>query len=258
MNNKEKMLNILLDLKNNYHITALKAEFESEDITFEELLFLKNLSAKASIDLCVKISGCGSVRDLFELKKAKINTIIAPMIESKYSLEKFISTSKEIFSDKEFEKLNLIINIETKEGIKNTDNIFSSSGFKDIKGITLGRSDLASSLNLGKNEINSLKIFEIAKELSAIIKKTGKSFLLGGKVDDKSVSFFQKMPYLTHFETRKIIFSSSALKTKDIEKGILKALEFEILYLNNKKEKNQLDIKRIKSLENKIKTFAFE
>ena len=33
MNNEEKMLNILLDLKKNFQAVALKAEFESEEIT---------------------------------------------------------------------------------------------------------------------------------------------------------------------------------------------------------------------------------
>lgn len=253
MNNEEKMLNILLDLKKNFQAVALKAEFESEEITNEELLFLKDLSTKATLDLSAKISGCGSVRDLFELKKAKINTIIAPMIETKYSLEKFVKTAKEVFSD---EKLNLIINIETKEGIKNIDDIISSADFKYIKGITLGRSDLVCSLE--SDDVNSAEIFDIAKNLSLKAKQNNKDFLLGGKVDDKSTPFFLNIPYLTHFETRKIVFSSSALKNKNINEGILKALEFEILYLENKKEKNPLDEKRIECLKEKIKTFAFK
>lgn len=253
MNNEEKMLNILLDLKKNFQAVALKAEFESEEITNEELLFLKDLSTKATVDLSAKISGCGSVRDLFELKKAKINTIIAPMIETKYSLEKFVKTAKEVFSD---EKLNLIINIETKEGIKNIDDIISLADFKYIKGITLGRSDLVCSLK--GNNVNSIEIFDIAKNLSLKAKQNNKDFLLGGKVDDKSTPFFLNIPYLTHFETRKIVFSSSALKNKNINEGILKALEFEILYLENKKEKNPLDEKRIECLKEKIKAFAFK
>jgi hypothetical protein len=63
---------------------------------------------------------------------------------------------------------------------------------------------------------------------------------------------------LTRFETRKIIFDAQqALKDNDVEKGILKAISFEILWIKNKKNLYNAisaeDTKRIEVLESRYK-----
>ena len=59
---------------------------------------------------------------------------------------------------------------------------------------------------------------------------------MGGGISVDSISFIQKMEGLIDkFETRKIVFGYENNAEK-IKKGILKAIEFESLYLQNKSD----------------------
>ena len=70
------------------------------------------------------------------------------MIESKYALNKFIQTVKK---DK---KTSLYINLESDLAFKNVREIINSKHFKSLRGIVIGRSDLAGSLGLTKKEVD--------------------------------------------------------------------------------------------------------
>ena len=63
-----------------------------------------------------------------------------------------------------------------------------------------------------------------------------KEFVVGGGVSAQSVPFFEKLPYLTRFETRKVIFDAkkALIDASAVEEGISKALEFEVMWIKNK------------------------
>ena len=225
---------LLENLKQNFHAIGLKAEFESEGATYEEVLALKKLS---DLPLSLKIGGCGALRDIKEAKKIGVSSIVAPMIESKYALNKFIETVRKVYS--EDEEINLYINIETITGFKAINEIINDKDFCYVKGVVLGRNDLAESM--GINDVEDNRIFEIAEEISKKIKD--KEFVIGGKITEKSLSFIKKLP-ITKFETRKIILDKNA----NIE-SINKAIEFEILWIKNKNIKSMEDYKRLENLE---------
>ena len=60
--------------------------------------------------------------------------------------------------------------------------------------------------------------------------------VVGGGVSVDALEFLKKVrnSFLSRFETRKIIFSADALD-KNLDKGMLEAVKFELLWLKNKK-----------------------
>ena len=90
-NFESKILDILTDLKKKHGVVALKAEFEAEGASFDEVLLLKQYASEVGLNLTLKIGGCEAVRDIIDAKKIGVNSIVAPMIETPYALKKFIS-----------------------------------------------------------------------------------------------------------------------------------------------------------------------
>lgn len=263
MNLLENMLNILMDLKENHHASAIKAEFEDEGSSFREARLLKELAAKTNLDLTIKIGGCGALNDVYEAKNIGVHTIVSPMIESPYALKKFLQTIKTAYSDT-IEQPDLFINIETIMGYKNFDGILSIPEAKDLTGIVVGRFDMAKSIDLTCKDINCEKIFEVVNDLAVRIKKLNKKFFVGGSISKDSINFFNRLPEnsLNGFETRKVIFDANyVLKDQDIE-GILKAIKFEIMWIRNKEilygTLQEKDFKRLEILEKRNKELIAE
>ncbi len=227
------MKKLLYELKNNYNAAGLKAEFESEGASYEEVEELKQLSLQSGLPLTLKIGGCGALRDMINAKKIGVNAIVAPMIESKYALNKFIQTYRTVY--KEF-NIDLYINIETETGYKNLDEIISDNDFKYIKGIVFGRGDMAESIGIQNCE--DIKLLNIGKTIREKIQD--KELITGGKISSESLSFLKEIS-TDKFETRKIIFNKNAT-----EESIKKAIEFELSWV---KHNNPENIKRILELE---------
>ena len=113
---EKKMVDSLIDLKENYNVLAIKAEFEAEGTSFEEAFKLRELTSKAGLNFSLKIGGCEAIKDMFEAKKIDINSLIAPMIESSYALKKFVKAIESVFTEKEKQNINFLINFETITG----------------------------------------------------------------------------------------------------------------------------------------------
>ncbi len=255
---KKDLLNALKTLKTDYNAVSTKAEFESEGANFNEALYLKELSNEAGLDFALKIGGCGAIRDIRDAKKLNANTIVAPMIESPYALEKFILSVKNVFSDKEMINKKFLINIETKQGIDCLDEILNCKYSREISGIVVGRTDLAASLGLKKDEVNSEKIFNIVNLTAKKALEYNKELIIGGCVTKTSIPFFKDLPKnsLTRFETRKIILDSKILENNIAIDAVLKAIDFELLwlkYINNLPDtsKNE-DNTRLKTLAKRL------
>ncbi|MEI8378103.1 MAG: aldolase/citrate lyase family protein [bacterium] len=252
---ENKMLQTLIDLKKNHHAIGIKAEFEAEGTKFEEALRLKEIANLADLDLTIKVGGCEALRDMHDARTIGIKNLVAPMIESSYALQKYIRAIQIVFSCEERKYIKFFINIETINGINNLDEILNTKEAELLDGIVFGRSDMCGSLGIPSSEINSEKIFFYAQEIAQKTYNLKKEFVIGGRVNNASLPFLNQLPkeYLTKFETRKVIFDAQkALSDKNIETGIEKALEFELMWLKNKLNYNETladeDLKRIEIL----------
>lgn len=261
MNTLEKrMVETLIDLRENHHVIGIKCEFEAEGTRLEEALRLKEVVTRAGLDLTIKIGGCEALKDMYDARTIGVNAIVAPMIESPYAMQKYIQSSKMAFPLDEREEIKFLINIETVYGFKYLEEMLKSPFAKDLTGIVFGRTDMTGSLGMGKDDINHDVILDYAQKIAEKTLEYNKELVIGGGVSAQSLPFFEKLPKnsLTRFETRKVIFDAQkALADENADKGILKAVGFELLWIKNKRDFYgaiyQEDAKRIEVLESRYK-----
>lgn len=231
-----QMVEILKELKEKYGAVSVKAEFEAEGTRLEDLLRLKEISMVAGLGLTMKIGGCESIRDMLEARTVGVDYLVAPMIESAYALQKYLQAVDKIFSSDDRKYIEILCNIETNSANNNFEEMLEISEISLLQGIVIERVDLCFSLGLDDTSINNEEINQLVLD---IIKKAKKKKLLcvvGGGVSAHSLLFLRNIPhgYLDRYETRKVCFSSLKALKSGPEKGILKALEFELLWLKNK------------------------
>ena len=86
MNKLEKrMVELLQEMKEKYHVTGVKAEFEAEGTRMEEAMRLKDVISRARLGLNIKIGGCEAIKDLFDSCALGVERVIGPMVETPYA-----------------------------------------------------------------------------------------------------------------------------------------------------------------------------
>ena len=235
-------------LKRRYKLAGIKAEFEAEGSSVMDIARLKILTESINTKLHVKIGGVEAKNDIYECISLGVDGIIAPMVETEFGLIKFLQTVKELKLKK---KPVLSINIETKTGYQNIDNIIRLAK-NEIDNITIGRSDFSSSyLNPNINQ-NSSIINNAIVQISKKIKKTKLKLTVGGGLNQKSIENFKKIKiwkYVDKLETRKVMLPTKFMLKRD---AIENCINFETDYILNKKEiidlKSKSEINRLSNL----------
>lgn len=248
--NLKKLFTHLKYLKKKYALIGIKAEFEAEGSTHEDISLLRAITYKAQTKLFVKIGGVEAINDIKFLIKNNIDGIIAPMVESRFSAHKFIS----FFQKNNFSfRPELIINIESRTGLENLYEIYSTIK-NDIDGVTIGRTDLATSYFNNNIYPNSNFITKKIIEISRIFKKSKIHLGIGGSIDKQAVKQYSEnidiKKNIFKIETRKIILPTKKfLKHKN---ALNDALKFEELYILMKNDlndfQNKSDLSRLSIL----------
>ncbi len=231
-----QMTELLHDLKQNYHVTGIKAEFEAEGTRMEEAMRLKDVTSSVpGLGLNIKIGGCEAIKDMFDAISLGAQRIIAPMVETPYALQKFIRAAQLAYGDN-LDQVEILVNIETFSAYQCFREMLAIPEIKYLNGIVIGRVDMVGSMGIGRTQVNSQQVLDISLDLAKQAKDHGLKVVVGGGVSVDSIPFFKSFPvgHLDRFETRKIIFSCPAA-IQNPEMAFIKAVQFEIMWLKNKR-----------------------
>lgn len=247
----EELQNILVKLKG-MGCSGIKVSFEDEGALYNEIITMRSLTSKVGLELSVKIGGCEAKRDIIDCLDLNCETIVAPMIESKFSLNKFFKSLDSYKYDKKKG-----FNLETIQGYKNLEEL--STLFSNLDFVTLGRVDFVGSLGKERDFVDTDEMYEIAETIFKKARENNTLCYMGGAVSIQSKDFIGKLVeknLLDKFETRYIIYDAHQVDLKELDKLLYWGNVFEVAWLKFIHARYMLhankDVKRIKMIEDRI------
>lgn len=239
MNTQENtMVSVLKKLRSDFGVSEVKMEFEAEATRLNEAMRLKEIADRAGVGFVVKIGGGEAITDMFDAMLLGASGIIAPMLETQYAVTKYIGAIEKYFS-KDLQKNTFFgINLETFTGYQNLDAMFAADGFEKISTLTFGRVDFIGSLGLTRDQINSDIVLRFVESTFRKAKTKNLRTTVGGGISVDALPFLDaliRQKLVDRYETRKIVFETKKFTNSHAKEGILLAVEFELMWLENKK-----------------------
>jgi hypothetical protein len=242
----ERLREQLAWLHEHHGLVGIKAGTEVEAQTFDEIWLMRRLSDKI-VPMTVKIGGPEARNDIEFMLAAGIDCLLAPMVESAYSLKNFVATMAVLDVAGQAE---LAVNIETITAWRHLDEIFDSPAFASVAQVTVGRSDLSGSMGMN---VDDDEVSHVTREIIAAARRRGKRTSVGGQVTTDNVRLVQESLGSHCINTRHMLVS---LSCGDAPSNIAAALLWEREYYNFCKKhfpsRNSFYRSRIASIEERI------
>jgi len=237
MNNLERaIVDVLKCLKDDFGVFEIKAEFEAEGSRMEEMMRLKDITSHVGLPIILKIGGVEAVTDVYNALALGVKGCIAPMAETKYALSKFTDLIDNFVAPDNATDIEFGANIETLTACNNFDDMLTIPNISNLSGITIGRVDLVGSMGLSRSAINtSDEVKDLCKTIFSRAKNHGFKTAMGGGISVDAFSVIHEMNsdgLIDKYETRKVVFPSESVSYG--ESSIIKAVEFELLWLKSK------------------------
>jgi 4-hydroxy-2-oxoheptanedioate aldolase len=247
----DNLKKIVLELKD-VGCSGIKISYEDEGALLNEVITMRYLTASIGLGLSIKIGGGEAKRDIVDCIDIGCDTIVAPMIESSFALNKFFNSLSQYgyMREKGF-------NLETINAYNCLDEL--SAEFPKLDFVTVGRVDFVGSLNKDRKFVNSDEMFEMVSNIFKKAREHNTKCYLGGAISIESKDFIGKLidqQLLDKFETRYIIFDIHKIDFNKLDELLFLANVFEVEWLKYVNTKYSLlankDIQRIKMIEDRI------
>lgn len=234
---EKRMLAILEQGRAECGIVAVKAEFEAEGTRVDELMRLLEIARRAGVKVGLKIGGCEAVRDIIECRQYGVDYMIAPMVETPYALKKFIDAKNKCYPVDEQGDVGFLFNVETITAFTHLEELGQVAADGNV-GMVFGRVDFAGSMGHTRDFVNTPEMLSYIEKVAAVSAKHNLDLVVGGGVSPDSIEVLRKTrkTRLDRFETRKVIFDAAVLDGERTIDGMELAIEFELLWLKNKRD----------------------
>ncbi|HEU0044479.1 aldolase/citrate lyase family protein [Sphingomonas sp.] len=255
-----KMLDALKRGRDEYGVVAIKAEFEAEGTRPDEYLRLLELTQRADLKTALKIGGCEAVSDLHACHTYGIDYVIAPMVETRYALSKFIDAKNKTHGPQK-QRTEFLFNLETQTTLANLQEMLPLAK-EGVDGIVFGRVDFTLSRGMARTAVNERSITDAVLRVARVCQDHDLELVVGGSVSSDAVDALREIASvrLDRFETRKVVFAGDAVRKESIWDGIANAVDFELMWLQNKRDYYRRiaeeDRARIEMMEQRTARFA--
>jgi len=247
----DTMQTILRQLKE-MGCSGIKISFEDEGALYNEIITMRNLTTSVDLEMSIKIGGCEAKRDIVDCIDLNCETIVAPMIESKFSLNKFIKSLEAYKCDKKRG-----FNLETIQAYNNLEEL--SELFTKLDFVTFGRVDFVGSLDKNRDYVDSDVVFQMVRDVFLKAREKNTMCYMGGAISSNSKEFIEKLikeNLIDKFETRYIIYDIHRLDMTKFDELIYWGNVFEVEWLKFIQQRYSMhankDIKRIAMIEDRI------
>jgi hypothetical protein len=159
------------------------------------------------------------------------------MVETPYALTKYLAAIEKVFPQDERDEIGFLFNVETRLTFDHLDEMGDIASRQNV-GMVFGRVDFAGSLGKDRKFVNSPEMTSYVQRAAEVSKQLNIDLVVGGGVSVDSIAPLAEVrkTKLSRFETRKVIFDSAILTTDKIEQALSLAIEFELLWLKNKRD----------------------